>query len=362
MEYINKVICGETIKTMKKLKEKTFDFCFADPPYFLQLRENKKLYRVEGNEYNGCKDEWDQFSSMEEYKKFTHKWLKEVYRLLKDTGTVCVISGMQSIYEIGSIMRELGFWIINDIVWLKSNPTPNFSGSRLNNSHETIIWACKKRNSKFTFNYKTGKCLNNNKQMGSVWKFPVCSGGERLKDELGNKLHSTQKPSALIHRIITLFTKPNDLILDPFGGTMTTAYVAKLTNRQFTMIEKDKKYVEYGKKRLKNIEPQITNIELAAADFKPVKVSFKEMVENGFFKLNEQFVHNNGKVATLFNKNGYLSYKNNTSSMHELAGIMANKNNRLNGFDYFSVYRDNKLIPISQIRESYRSFLLNKKQ
>ncbi|WP_406614000.1 DNA-methyltransferase [Mycoplasma corogypsi] len=153
---------------------------------------------------------------------------------------------MQSIYEIGSILRELGFWVINDIIWQKSNPTPNFSGTRLNNSHETLIWATKSKKSKFTFNYKTGKHLNNGKQMGSIWTFPVCSGNERLKDNEGKKLHNTQKPEALIHRLIVLFTKPNDLILDPFGGTMTTAAVAKRTGRNYFMIEKDAKYIEYG--------------------------------------------------------------------------------------------------------------------
>ena len=155
MEYINKILQGDTIQKMQELPEKSFDFCFADPPYFMQIEEGKKLFRVEGTEFDGCDDDWDKFASMDAYKEFTRKWLFEVRRLLKDNGAICVISGMQSIYEIGSILRELGYWVINDIIWKKSNPTPNFGGTRLNNSHETLIWAAKSKKSKFTFNYKT---------------------------------------------------------------------------------------------------------------------------------------------------------------------------------------------------------------
>ena len=275
MDFINKIIVGDAIEKMKELPDETFDFCFADPPYFMQIKEGKKLFRVEGNEFNGCNDDWDKFSSMDEYKKFTINWLKEVRRLLKKNGSICVISGMQSIYEIGSILRELGYWVINDIVWKKKNPTPNFNGTRLNNSHETLIWACKDKKSKFSFNYKTGKYLNNNKQMGSVWEFSVCSGNERLKDDNNQKLHNTQKPEALLYRIIVLFTKKGDLILDPFGGTMTTGVIAKKTGRNYTMIERDEKYVKYGQKRLDNVVSKITNIENAVFDQKPGKVSIK---------------------------------------------------------------------------------------
>ena len=261
---------------------------------------------------------------------------------------------MQSIYEIGNILRELGFWVINDIVWLKSNHTPNFSGSRLNNSYETIIWASKSKQSKFTFNYKTGKLLNNGKQMGSVWTFPVCSGNERLKDSDGNKLHSTQKPIALIKRIINLFTRPNDLVIDPFGGTMTTAVACKMTNRRYTMIEMDEKYVKYGIKRINSTLNEVNDINNATADIKPIKVSFKEMVENNIFKINEPFVHKNGKQALLANEKGYLTFENKTVSMHDMAGLLSNKTNRLNGFDYFSVYRNGKLVSINELRNQYR--------
>lgn len=357
MDFKNKILLGETVHTMKQLPDKSFDFCFADPPYFMQIDENKKLYRVEGTEFDGTDDDWDKFESMDTYKEFTKNWLSEVQRLLKDDGAICVISGMQSIYEIGSILRDLGYWVINDIIWEKSNPTPNFTGSRLNNSHETLIWATKSKKSKFLFNYKTGKHLNDGKQMGSIWRFPVCSGNERLKDDEGNKLHNTQKPEALIHRIITLFTKKGDLILDPFGGTMTTGAVAKKTGRNYTMIEMDSKYVEYGQKRLDTVVPEIGDVENAVFDIKPLKVSVAEMVKAGYFKIGEDFIHKNGERAKLVKENGQLEYNGETDSMHEIAAKMMDRGRRVNAFDYLYVERENQLVSIDDIRNLYREHL-----
>ncbi|MEA4821089.1 MAG: site-specific DNA-methyltransferase [Erysipelotrichales bacterium] len=355
MDLINKIIQGDTIEEMKKIPDCSFDFCFADPPYFMQIEEGKKLFRVEGSEFDGCDDDWDKFESMEYYKNWTKDWLKEVQRVLKPNGAICVISGMQTIYEIGSILRELGYWVINDIIWQKSNPTPNFGGTRLNNSHETLIWATKTKKSKFTFNYKTGKFLNGGKQMGSIWTFPVCSGNERLKDENDEKVHNTQKPEALLHRIITLFTNKGDLILDPFGGTMTTAAVSKKTGRNYTMIERDEKYIKYGQKRLDLIIPEIGDAENAVFDIKPLKVSVAEMVKAGYFKIGEYFYHKNGEKAILVSEKGQLNYNNETDSMHEIAAKMMNGSRRVNAFDYLFASRDNKLISIAEIRDEYRA-------
>lgn len=354
MELIDKILTGDTIERMKTIPDKTFDFCFADPPYFMQIEEGKKLYRVEGTEFDGCDDDWDKFSSMDAYKEFTKQWLSEVRRVLKDDGSICVISGMQSIYEIGSILRELGYWVINDIIWQKSNPTPNFGGTRLNNSHETLIWASKSKKSKFSFNYKTGKEMNGGKQMGSIWTFPVCSGNERLKDDQDCKLHNTQKPEALLYRIITLFTNKGDLILDPFGGTMTTGAIAKRTGRHYTMIERDEKYIKYGQIRLDNEHAIIGDIENAIFDIKPIHVTFKELVEHGYYKIGEEFIHKNGQKAILVSDDGKLQYQNQIDSMHEIAAKMMNKSRRVNAFEYFSVIRDNKLISIDEVRNLYR--------
>ena len=354
MDYINKILIGDAIEKMKELPDKSFDFCFADPPYFLQIKDGKKLFRVEGTEFNGCDDDWDKFVSMDAYKKFTMNWLKEIRRILKDNGTICVISGMQSIYEIGSILRELGYWVINDIVWKKSNPTPNFGGTRLNNRHETLIWASKSKKTKFTFNYKTGKAMNNGKQIGSIWEFPVCSGNERLKDKNNEKLHTTQKPEKLLYRIITLFTKKGDLILDPFGGTMTTAAVAKKCGRNYTMIERDEKYVYYGQMRINTIVPEIGDIENAVFDQKGDKVAVKDMVNNKYLILGEDLIHKNGKSAKLVDPSGKLKYDGVVASMHEVAAKMMNKKHRVNGFDYFFVKRKGNLVSINTIRDNYR--------
>ena len=342
---------------MASLPDNIFDFCFADPPYFMQIKEGKKLFRVEGTEFDGCDDEWDKFPSMDTYKAFTRSWLSQVRRLLSDNGAICVISGMQSIFEIGSILRELGFWVINDIIWKKTNPTPNFGGTRLNNSHETLIWAAKNRDSKFTFNYKTGKYLNSGKQMGSIWEFPVCSGNERLKDSNGHKLHNTQKPEALLYRVITLFTHIGDLILDPFGGTMTTGAVAKRTGRRYTMIERDPKYVDYGRERVSLVVPEIGDVELATLDIKPAKISMSEMVRRGYFSIGERFFNRQGEYAILADETGKLSYNGTIRSMHEVAALMMGKSRRMNAFDCLFVLRDQKLVSINSVREQARSDL-----
>lgn len=357
MEYINKILQGDCIDTMKKLPSKSFDFCFADPPYFMQIEQGKKLYRVEGTEFDGCDDDWDKFSSMESYKEFTREWLSEVRRLLKDDGSICVISSMQSIFEIGAILRELGYWVINDIVWKKSNPTPNFGGTRLNNSHETLIWASKSKKSKFTFNYKTGKYLNGGKQMGSIWEFPVCSGNERLKDGDNKKLHNTQKPEALLYRVVALFTSIDDVILDPFGGTMTTGALAKKMGRKYTMIERDSKYIKYGQQRLDATTEEIGDVEKASFDEKPIKVTMKEMIDANYFHIGEKFINKNGNIAYLIDDSGKLLYNDEIKSMHIVAAEMMGQSGRVNAFEYLNVIRDEKIVSIDDIRENYRHSL-----
>lgn len=355
--YRNIILQGDTIEEMKKIPDETFDFCFADPPYFMQVEEGKKLFRVEGTEFDGCDDDWDKFPSMEAYKDFTRQWLAEVQRLLKKDGAICVISGMQSVYEIGSILRELGYWVINDIIWQKSNPTPNFGGTRLNNSHETLIWATKSKKSKFTFNYKTGKFLNGGKQMGSIWTFPVCSGAERLRDENDQKLHNTQKPEALLYRLIVLFTNKGDVVLDPFGGTMTTAAVAKRTGRDYCMIERDGRYIRFGQKRIDDVVTEIGDVENAVFDIKPIKVSVAEMVEQGYFTIGEYFFARNGQKAKLVDPRGLLEYDGVTDSMHEIAARMINRDRRVNAFDFLFVERNGELVSIADVRDDYRKTL-----
>jgi len=261
----NIIICGDTIEELKKLPDESIDLIFADPPYW--MRVSGVLTRVEGTDYDGCDDHWDnQFETSDDYNNFTKKWILECKRVLKKDGSMWVIGSMQCIYSIGAIMQELGMWFINDVIWHKKNPTPNFMGTRLNNSHETLIWATKSEKAKFTFNYKTAKELNTDtvneddfssgvrKQLGSVWRIGVCQGSERLKNDKGEKLHSTQKPEELLRRIIAINSNLNDIVLDPFGGTMTTGAVAKKMGRSYIMIEREKEYCKYGQKRIDEVE------------------------------------------------------------------------------------------------------------
>lgn len=274
---------------------------------------------------------------------------------------------MQCIYTIGAIMQDVGFWFINDVVWHKKNPTPNFMGTRLNNSHETLIWAAKDKSSKFTFNYKTAKELNRDtvseaeyeqgirKQLGSVWRIAVCSGNERLKDEDGKKVHTTQKPEELLERIILISSQKNDLILDPFGGTMTTAAVAKRLGRNFIMIEREEKYCKYGEERLARVQYEDTPLANASYDVKPQKVTMEEMISADYFHLGEEFYFKNGAPIAKLANGGKLNYDGTIIDMHSCAararGIKAK---RVNGFDYWYVVRDGKLTSISDIREAYR--------
>jgi site-specific DNA-methyltransferase (adenine-specific) len=278
------VINGDSLVELKRIPDNSIDLIFADPPYW--MRTTGTLKRVEGTDYDGVKDDWDKFESLDEYTDFTKQWLLECHRVLKKDGSIWVIGGMQCIYTIGSIMLEIGYWFINDVIWHKSNPTPNFLGTRLNNSHETLIWATKGPKSKYHFNYKTAKELNREveklnllkepqkpKQLGSIWKMPVSSGNERLRDNNGNKLHSTQKPEELLYKIIAISSQIGDLVLDPFGGTMTTAAVAKKMGRHFIAIEKEKKYCDYGLERIEKTNTFVGDIENALFDVKPIKAS-----------------------------------------------------------------------------------------
>ncbi len=363
----NVIINGDCLEVLKSIPDNSIDLIFADPPYW--LRVEGVLKRVNGSIYDGCDDEWDQFSSLEEYEHFTENWLNECLRVLKKDGCIWVIGGMQCIYTIGSLMQKLGFWFINDVIWLKKNPTPNFMGTRLNNSHETLIWATKSKKSKFTFHYKTAKELNldtvaenefNNgvrKQLGSVWKIAVCSGSERIKDDLNNKLHSTQKPEELLYRIIAISSNIGDTVLDPFGGTMTTAAVAKKLGRQYIMIEREKKYCKYGEQRIKDICFEDTPIARAQFDVKPLKVSISEMIKEKYFFEGELFYLKNNSANAILNDDGKLLFNGELMDMHSCAAkAKKSKSDRLNGFDYWYVMRDGNLVSISDIREQYRKY------
>lgn len=363
----NTIIQGDCIEKMKTIPEKSIDLIFADPPYWMRVEGT--LLRPEGTTFNGCQDDWDNtFKTNGDYNIFTRKWLTEVKRLLKDTGSFWVIGGMQCIYTIGAIAQELGFWFINDVIWQKSNPTPNFLGTRLTNSHETLIWMTKNKNAKFTFNYKTAKELNKDnvsqedfnkgirKQLGSIWKIPVASGAERLKDDEGKKLHSTQKPENLLYRIIAISSQKGDIVLDPFAGTMTTAVIAKLLGRKYIMIEQSLNYIKAGEKRLEIIQEENSDIANASFDIKPKKISIAEMIEQGFLFIGEALFLRNTDIIANLTSDGKAKYKNDECDIHSLcAKLKCVKSKRLNGFDWWYVLRENKKILLKEVRETARN-------
>jgi DNA modification methylase len=264
-EIKNKIILGDTFKVLSKIEDEVFDLVFIDPPYFLQL-PNKELRRWSVKTVvGGVNDEWDKFSSFQEYDEFITKLLREIKRVMKSSGTIWVIATYHSIFRIGKIMQDLGFWILNDVIWVKTNPMPNWLGVRFTNATETLIWAVKDKNcKKYTFNKDYAKQFGIGKVGANVWVLPLCLGEERIKTEEGKKLHSTQKPIELLKRVILTSSNEGDIVLDPVAGTGTTGYVAKALNRNFVMIEINKSYVEGIEKRFK--QPLRLNDKLIEKD------------------------------------------------------------------------------------------------
>ncbi|MEO0151743.1 MAG: DNA methyltransferase [candidate division WOR-3 bacterium] len=266
-EIKNKIILGDAFKVLRKLNSEMFDMVFIDPPYFLQIK-NKELRRWKVKTIvEGVNDEWDKFSSFEDYDKFIEELLIEIKRVMKPTATIWVIGTYHNIFRIGKIMQDLGYWILNDVIWIKTNPMPNWLGVRFTNATETLIWAVKDKNSKnYTFNREYAKIFGIGKIGANVWVIPICQGKERIKDDKGKKLHSTQKPIELLRRVILTSTKEGDLILDPMAGTGTTGYVAKALNRDFVMIEINPEYVKGIEKRF-NEHLSIENYKISQKNY-----------------------------------------------------------------------------------------------
>jgi len=268
----NSIIHGDSFNVLDKMKENSFDMVFIDPPYFLQL-PNKELKRWKvKTTVDAVNDKWDKFASFEEYDSFIHELLTKVQRVMKPTATIWLISTYHSLFRIGKIMQDIGYWILNDVIWVKTNPMPNWLGVRFTNATETLIWAVKDKSSKkYTLNKDHAKAFGIGKVRANVWVLPICTGKERVKDSNGDKLHSTQKPIELLKRIILTSTKENDLILDPVAGTGTTGYVSGALNRRFTMIEKNEEYIDSMLERFK-LELEISD-KLIVKNDKTIELS-----------------------------------------------------------------------------------------
>ena len=351
LEFKNKIVNGDSLRELKKIPDESFDLIFADPPYNLQLRN--QLLRPDRSKVKAVNDKWDQFESFKSYDDFTTNWLKECKRILKKNGTIWVIGSYHNIFRVGCKIQDLGFWILNDVIWNKNNPMPNFKGTRFTNAHETLIWASKDKNSKYTFNYQSLKCLNDDLQMRSTWNLPICNGKERLKEK-GKKVHSTQKPEALLHRILLASSNKNDFILDPFLGSGTTAVVTKKLSRIFYGIEKDKKYFEAASKRLKNTK--IINDEyldtIKNNRSKP-RIPFGSLVELGVIKPGTEIYDQKKKINAKIMADGSIKYQKSEGSIHKIAAKILGAES-CNGWTYWHYQSGNSLKPIDKLRERLR--------
>ena len=347
-KLLNKILRGDCIKEIKKIPDKSFDLVFADPPYNLQIGE--KLTRPDASKVNGVNDRWDQFNSFEHYDKFCKEWLTECKRILKDNGSIWLIGSYHNIFRLGYLLQNLNFWILNDIIWRKNNPMPNFKGTRFTNAHETLIWASKSKRSKYTFNYQSLKCFNDDLQMRSDWLFPICSGKERLKQK-GKKVHSTQKPEALLHRIILATTNKGDKIFDPFLGTGTTAVVAKKLGRNFCGIEKDKRYFKAASERISNtLKIEDDYLDTIENNKHKPRIPFGSLVELGILKPGSILFDLKRGVNAKVMVDGSIKYKKIEGSIHKIAAKIIGAES-CNGWTYWHCKIGDSVVLIDDLRQ-----------
>lgn len=322
---IDTIIHGECVDTMDAMPERSVDLVFADPPYFMQLKDD--LWRPNQTKVDAVDDDWDSFSGFDEYDLFTEDWLKAASRVMKDTATIWVMGSYHNIHRVGAIMQDQGFWILNEICWTKQNPTPNMKGTRFCNAHETLLWATKgEKHKKYTFHYKELKAAMEDKQMRSDWHIPICSGGERILGADGKKAHTTQKPEALLRRVILASTSPGDVILDPFSGTATTAAVAKKLGRHFIAIDMEEEYCEIGRRRVDGVVPEESQDATPLIGAPSKRVPFLHLVERGYLAagaiLSMQTTAPSGIVTATVNSDGTLSSGEVRGSIHKVGAVV----------------------------------------
>ncbi len=356
---LNQVLQGDCTEVLASLPEKSIDLIFADPPYNLQLQND--LWRPNHTKVDAVNDEWDQFSSLQAYDEFTKTWLMACQRLLKDNGTLWVIGSYHNIFRVGSLMQDLGYWFLNDIIWIKTNPMPNFRGVRFTNAHETLIWASKNKRAPYTFNHHAMKSLNDEKQMRSDWLLPICNGPERLRRN-GQKVHSTQKPEALLYRIILSSSNPGDIILDPFFGTGTTGVVAQRLCRNWIGIEKDQTYINLACERIKNSQPvtyEPSVFEVRDKRKMEARVPFGALLEANLLQPGQHlfFQGKLEKTATI-KSDGHLQVPGFEGSIHQTGKFLLD-GSPCNGWETW-FYKDEagEMHPINHLREQIRASLM----
>ena len=353
---LNQILGGDCIEVMNSLPAGSVDLIFADPPYNLQLKG--ELHRPDNSMVDAVNDHWDQFASFATYDRFTRDWLAAARRLLKPNGALWVIGSYHNIFRVGSALQDQGFWVLNDVVSRKSNPMPNFRGKRLTNAHETLIWASRDESSKYTFNYEALKELNDGVQMRSDWVIPLCTGGERIKDENGDKAHPTQKPEALLHRILVATTHPGDVVLDPFFGTGTTGAVAKMLGRSFIGIEREEAYRQVAAARMARVRAYDRSaLEITGSKRAEPRVPFGQVVERGMLRPGEVLTSPRGKTARV-RADGTLVGPEMTGSIHQVGAAMEGAPS-CNGWTYWHFRRDGQMVPIDLLRQQIRAEMVD---
>ncbi len=347
---LDQILLGDAGQMMRMLPDGSINCVFADPPYNLQLRG--ELRRPDDSLVDGVDEDWDRFTDFAAYDAFTRDWLGECHRLLNKDGTLWVIGSYHNIFRIGSILQDLGFWILNDVIWRKSNPMPNFKGRRFTNAHETMIWAAKSKASRYKFNYQSMKSLNDDLQMRSDWTMPLCTGPERLRNAHGLKLHPTQKPEALLHRVVMASTAPGDVVLDPFLGTGTSAVVAKRLHRHFIGIERHPAYVEAAWGRLKAARPApAAAVNAPPAGRDAPRIAFGSFVESGVMPAGTKLFDRQRRVMAEVNADGTLVSGPHRGSIHQVGAAVQNAPS-CNGWTYWHFERDGGLVALDALRKA----------
>jgi len=352
---VDSILQGDCIAEMARLPAKSVDMIFADPPYNLQLGGD--LFRPEGSRVDAVDDDWDKFDSLAVYDDFTREWLAEARRILKDNGTIWVIGSYHNIYRVGSLLQDAEFWILNDIVWRKSNPMPNFRGTRFTNAHETLLWCAKDERARYTFNYRAMKALNEDLQMRSDWLLPICSGSERVKGDDGAKAHPTQKPEALLYRILLACTKPGDVVLDPFFGTGTTGAVARRLGRRWIGIERESSYVKVAKERIASTLPLDESAMQTVPDKREQpRVAFGVLVESGLVPAGTILTDAKRRWTASVRADGSLICDAHTGSIHKVGAALQGAPS-CNGWTFWHVGQAGSLQPLDSLRQQHLSAL-----
>ncbi|MEM7301853.1 MAG: site-specific DNA-methyltransferase [Pseudomonadota bacterium] len=352
--WLNSIIKGDCVAALEALPPKSVDVVFADPPYNLQLAGD--LHRPDQSRVDAVDDHWDQFDTFRAYDHFTRAWLLAVRRVLKPNGTIWVIGSYHNIFRVGTALQDLDFWILNDVVWRKTNPMPNFRGRRFTNAHETMIWASRDENArKYTFNYDALKMANDDVQMRSDWLFPLCTGGERLKGEDGAKVHPTQKPEALLHRVLMASSNPGDVVLDPFFGTGTTGAVAKKLGRNFVGIEREQDYIDAASARIAAIEPgKKAQLTVTTGKRAAPRVPFGSLIETGLLDVGTILHDSKRRWTATVRLDGSLEREGESASIHRM-GAKVQGLDACNGWTFWHFEKDGALHQIDELREQYRA-------